>query len=202
VGFLGYETRAECGFFVSANERSATPDAAFFFADRFLVADHKTGDAYVAALVRDPRSELQTYVEQLRTNENRNGLASAAVAAAEGVLRVASDEAEEKARFWMAETERAVLACASTVSTASTISETNGPRLASDAIRRARSMAVEPEPAEGDAAGRVFRAAFKPRRVRARHQTVAGEDIRRRDVRGVPHEPARSTERRLFASRE
>jgi anthranilate synthase/aminodeoxychorismate synthase-like glutamine amidotransferase len=156
VGFLGYETRAECGFFVSANERSATPDAAFFFADRFLVADHKTGDAYVAALVRDPRSELQTYVEQLRTNENRNGLASAAVAAAEGVLRVASDEAEEKARFWMAETERAVLACASTVSTASAISETNGPRLASDAIRRARSMAVEPEPAEGDAAAAFF----------------------------------------------
>ena len=156
VGFLGYETRAECGFFVSANERSATPDAAFFFADRFLVADHKTGDAYVAALVRDPRSELQTYVDTLRTNENRNGLASAAVAAAEGVLRVASDEAEEKARFWMAETERAVLACASTVSTASTISETVTPRLASDAIRRARSMAVEPEPAEGDAAAAFF----------------------------------------------
>ena len=181
VGYLGYETRAECGSFRSEND-APTPDAAFFFADRFVVADHLTGDAFVAALTDDPSAALRAYVEPLAENENRNGLASAARAAAEGVLRVAADDAEAAARAWMAETERAVLACADIKNKNDT--ENMGlqknassvvPRLAPDAIRRARAMASAPEPAAGEAAA----AGFAPRADRDAYvrAIVASQDF-------------------------
>ena len=178
VGYLGYETRAECGSFRSEND-APTPDAAFFFADRFVVADHLTGDAFVAALTDDPSAALRAYVEPLAENENRNGLASAARAAAEGVLRVAADDAEAAARAWMAETERAVLACAEKNDTENTGLQNNAssvaPRLAPDAIRRARAMASAPEPAAGEAAA----AGFAPRADRDAYvrAIVASQDF-------------------------
>ena len=48
-----YELRAECGpARMQRRHASAAPDAALFFADRLLAADHATGDAYALALVR------------------------------------------------------------------------------------------------------------------------------------------------------
>ena len=181
VGYLGYETRAECGSFRSrANDASPNPDAAFFFADRFVVADHLTGDAFVAALVDDPSASLREYyVEPLTENENRNGLASAARAAAEGVLRMAfqsgaADDAEAAARAWMAETERAVRAMEN-IDTVETSKVVPRPRLALDAIRRARLMAHAPEPAAGEAAA----AGFAPRADRDAYvrAIVASQDF-------------------------
>ena len=196
VGYLGYETRAECGSFRSEND-APTPDAAFFFADRFVVADHLTGDAFVAALTDDPSAALRAHVEPLAENENRNGLASAARAAAEGVLRVAADDAEAAARAWMAETERAVLACADIKNKNDT--ENMGlqrmllrwSRVSRRMPSGARAIASAPSPRR---AGRPppVRAARRPRRVRARHRRVAGFHRRGGDLRGVFDEPAGS----------
>ena len=174
VGYLGYETRAECGAQFLPSNAASTPDAAFFFADRFVVADHATGDVFVAALADDARAALEPYAREATENENRNGLASAAAAAAEGVLRVAIEDAEADARAWMAETERAVLGCAAGTGGRLARTETTGverddaarapprPPLAADALARARAAASEPEPAAGDAAA----ARFAPRAAR------------------------------------
>jgi anthranilate/para-aminobenzoate synthase component I len=43
-----YEMRAECGS--STTAAAATPDAAFFFADRLLAVDHLTDAVYALAL--------------------------------------------------------------------------------------------------------------------------------------------------------
>eukprot|EP00898_Chlorokybus_atmophyticus_P000726 jgi/Chlat1/1654/Chrsp127S01900 len=52
VGYLGYEMKAECEAPVSACQHdSPTPDAGFFFADRFLAIDHLTKDIYILALI-------------------------------------------------------------------------------------------------------------------------------------------------------
>lgn len=60
VALLGYELKAECGGEAAhsaaasvggiGGEGTATPDAAFYFADRMLAADHRTGDVYCLAL--------------------------------------------------------------------------------------------------------------------------------------------------------
>lgn len=48
VGYLGYELKAECG---GSNAHAAPgPDAAWLFADRVLVVDHKLGDVWLLAL--------------------------------------------------------------------------------------------------------------------------------------------------------
>ncbi|MEU5696087.1 aminodeoxychorismate synthase component I [Actinosynnema sp. NPDC020468] len=48
VGYLGYELKAECGG--AAAHRSGRPDAAFVFADRAVVFDHRERCAYLVAL--------------------------------------------------------------------------------------------------------------------------------------------------------
>ncbi|CAM03307.1 para-aminobenzoate synthetase [Saccharopolyspora erythraea NRRL 2338] len=51
VGYFGYELKADCG---SANRhRSATPDACWLFADRFVAVDHEAARTYVVALSAD-----------------------------------------------------------------------------------------------------------------------------------------------------
>ena len=144
------------------------------------MADHLTATAFVAALVDDPSAALRAYVEPLAENENRNGLASAARAAAEGVLRVAADDAEAAARAWMAETERAVLACAEKNDTENMGLRKNAssvvPRLAPDAIRAALARdGLAPEPAAGEAAA----AGFAPRADRDAYvrAIVASQDF-------------------------
>ena len=100
VGYLGYELRAECDS-PAPRRASPLPDAALFLADRVVAFDHDEGDAYVMALVPDAAAELVEYAA---------GLTGAAAAVAEGVVRLAEEEAEAEARAWMAETERALLA--------------------------------------------------------------------------------------------
>ena len=165
---------------LTLGQRRVARTTAFFFADRFVVADHLTGDAFVAALADDPSAALRAYVDSLAENENRNGLASAARAAAEGVLRVATDDAEAAARAWMAETERAVLACAEKNDAETSMEKASSaasaaPRLARDAIARARAMASAPEPAAGEAAA----AGFAPRADRDAYvrAIVASQDF-------------------------
>ena len=134
VGYLGYEIRGECGSGLDWSTRkkagvfdpsltstnsnpgspsAPTPDAAFFVTDRLVVCDHTTGDVFIAALAPDVAAELGSFVSNLTSNENRNGLSTAAGEAAKGVLRVAIDDAEHESRVWLAQTERAVLGCAS-----------------------------------------------------------------------------------------
>jgi aminodeoxychorismate synthase component I len=48
VGYFGYELKAECG--VSNTHRAITPDALFFFIDRFLAFDHLTQEIYLVRL--------------------------------------------------------------------------------------------------------------------------------------------------------
>jgi para-aminobenzoate synthetase len=50
VGYLGYELKAESGG--SAAYQADEPDAAFVFADRAVVLDHKEGSTYLLALTR------------------------------------------------------------------------------------------------------------------------------------------------------
>ncbi|GAA2256174.1 aminodeoxychorismate synthase component I [Streptomyces amakusaensis] len=54
VGYLGYELKAECGG--ERAHKSEDADAVMLFADRAVVVDHATGDAYLLALT-DPRDE-------------------------------------------------------------------------------------------------------------------------------------------------
>ena len=82
VALLGYELKAECGgeavhsaaAVVAADddgeidgvggfEGTATPDAAFFFADRMLAADHRTGDVYCLALFEEEQRKEETEEE-------------------------------------------------------------------------------------------------------------------------------------------
>ncbi|MCX4764497.1 aminodeoxychorismate synthase component I [Streptomyces sp. NBC_01275] len=51
VGYLGYETKADCG---SPNRhRSPTPDACWLFADRLIAVDHEAGFTYAVCLAED-----------------------------------------------------------------------------------------------------------------------------------------------------
>ncbi|MGW5609715.1 aminodeoxychorismate synthase component I [Streptomyces sp. NPDC003753] len=51
VGYLGYETKADCG---SVNRhRARTPDACWLFADRLIAVDHEEGATYAVCLAED-----------------------------------------------------------------------------------------------------------------------------------------------------
>lgn len=56
VGYFGYEMGQECGYVISSDP-SATPDASFFFSDRFVAFDHHLGDVYLVCLVNDQNEE-------------------------------------------------------------------------------------------------------------------------------------------------
>lgn len=60
VGYLGYETKAECGG--DAAHQSDLPDAGFVFCDRAVVIDHKLGETWLLALtnqvIRDQSDAL------------------------------------------------------------------------------------------------------------------------------------------------
>ncbi|WP_432537729.1 aminodeoxychorismate synthase component I [Kineococcus arenarius] len=63
VGYLGYEVRADCGS--PTTRRSATPDAAWSFADRFVAVDHQDDRTHLVALVRtDPAAPDVAAAEQ------------------------------------------------------------------------------------------------------------------------------------------
>jgi len=51
VGWAGYELRDECG--LPTSRRAETPDAAWVFADRFVVVDHDEGTTWAVALSED-----------------------------------------------------------------------------------------------------------------------------------------------------
>lgn len=53
-----YEMRAECGSTTTA--AAATPDAAFFFADRLLAVDHVTDAVYALALYEPASASSST----------------------------------------------------------------------------------------------------------------------------------------------
>lgn len=60
VGYLGYETKAECGG--DAAHQSDLPDAGFVFCDRAVVIDHQRGETWLLALttqaIRDQSDAL------------------------------------------------------------------------------------------------------------------------------------------------
>lgn len=49
IGYLGYNLKVECGAAFN-HHRSSSPDACFFFADNFLVIDHRSNDVYIMSL--------------------------------------------------------------------------------------------------------------------------------------------------------
>ncbi|MFI0776825.1 aminodeoxychorismate synthase component I [Streptomyces sp. NPDC021212] len=51
VGYLGYEMKADCG--APGRHESATPDACWLFADRFVAVDHQEGVTYICCLSED-----------------------------------------------------------------------------------------------------------------------------------------------------
>ncbi len=51
VGYFGYELKADCGS--PGRHRSATPDACWLFADRFVAVDHQEGVTYICCLTED-----------------------------------------------------------------------------------------------------------------------------------------------------
>ncbi|XP_058182816.1 aminodeoxychorismate synthase, chloroplastic isoform X4 [Rhododendron vialii] len=57
IGYIGYNLKVECGV-ASNSHKSRTPDACFFFSDKFLVIDHQNDDVYIMSLTE--RSTLQT----------------------------------------------------------------------------------------------------------------------------------------------
>ncbi|WP_037679644.1 aminodeoxychorismate synthase component I [Streptomyces griseus] len=57
VGYLGYETKADCG---SPNRhRATTPDACWLFADRLIAVDHEEGATYAVCLAEDTPQATQ-----------------------------------------------------------------------------------------------------------------------------------------------
>ena len=123
-----------------------------FLADRVVAFDHDEGDAYVVALVPDAAAELVEYAA---------GLTGAAAAVAEGVVRLAEEEAESEARAWMAETERALLALAAEEFAAEERGDDRGsdesadvdPADAAAAAATAAARRMRDEDAASDAAG-------------------------------------------------
>jgi para-aminobenzoate synthetase len=66
VGYLGYELKAECGS--PLVHRSAHPDAMLLLADRVIVFDHATDEAYVICLcATTDRREAVAWTEQTAT---------------------------------------------------------------------------------------------------------------------------------------
>ncbi|CAG9467132.1 unnamed protein product [Pedinophyceae sp. YPF-701] len=65
VGYLGYELKAETG--ATRSYRSATPDAAFFLADRFVAVDHHAGDVYVVSVhpAEDAATDARTWIDDV-----------------------------------------------------------------------------------------------------------------------------------------
>ncbi|KDP45106.1 hypothetical protein JCGZ_18548 [Jatropha curcas] len=49
IGYIGYGLKVECGM-LSNRFRSKTPDACFFFADNFVVIDHRYDDVYIMSI--------------------------------------------------------------------------------------------------------------------------------------------------------
>ncbi|KAK6929205.1 Chorismate-utilizing enzyme, C-terminal [Dillenia turbinata] len=49
IGYIGYDLKVECGIAFNRH-KSRTPDACFFFADNFVVIDHKNDDVYILSL--------------------------------------------------------------------------------------------------------------------------------------------------------
>jgi para-aminobenzoate synthetase len=63
VGYFGYELKAICG--ATAAHRSATPDAAWLRADRFIAIDHLTRQTYVVAVAAPADGdEALSWIEQ------------------------------------------------------------------------------------------------------------------------------------------
>lgn len=63
VGYLGYETKADCG---SPNRhRAATPDACWLFADRLIAVDHEEGATYAVCLAEDTPQAAQDATDWL-----------------------------------------------------------------------------------------------------------------------------------------
>jgi len=93
LALLGYELKAECGgeaahssSFSSSSDAvagsgTATPDAAFFFADRMLAADHATGDVYCLALYEEKEKKKQK--EEKEEDEEEEGKESTCSPSAE-----------------------------------------------------------------------------------------------------------------------
>ena len=190
-----------------AASRESLPDAALFLADRVVAFDHDEGDAYVVALVPDAAAELVEYAA---------GLTGAAAAVAEGVVRLAEEEAESEARAWMAETERALLALAAEEFAAEERGDDRGsdesadvdPADAAAAAATAAARRMRDEDAASDAAGTRrrsrdvairapprLRRATKSRTIRRRYPSESKRHRSRRDVRGVPDEPVDETRR-------
>ncbi|MFF3336828.1 aminodeoxychorismate synthase component I [Streptomyces sp. NPDC002888] len=63
VGYLGYETKADCG---SPNRhRAQTPDACWLFADRLIAVDHEEGATYAVCLADDTPQAAQEATDWL-----------------------------------------------------------------------------------------------------------------------------------------
>jgi para-aminobenzoate synthetase len=62
AGCFGYELKVDCG--AEAAHRAATPDAAFIFADRLIVFDHRERHTYLLALVDRGVDEAERWIEK------------------------------------------------------------------------------------------------------------------------------------------
>ncbi|MBA0052618.1 aminodeoxychorismate synthase component I [Streptomyces sp. AJS327] len=72
VGYLGYETRADCG--APGSQRAETPDAVWLFADRFLAVDHREERTYLLALSADGADERTAEDWLTRTGKRLDAL--------------------------------------------------------------------------------------------------------------------------------
>ncbi len=72
VGYLGYEVRRDTGS--DTARRSTEPDAAFVFADRYLVVDHLRDVVWAVALSRDgTRAAAEAWLDEVATTLSRVG---------------------------------------------------------------------------------------------------------------------------------
>jgi para-aminobenzoate synthetase len=66
VGYLGYESKADCG--AAALHRAATPDAAFIFADRFVAFDHTCNAVYLVCVDDEGQSaRAEQWIQECAT---------------------------------------------------------------------------------------------------------------------------------------
>ncbi|KAI8539188.1 hypothetical protein RHMOL_Rhmol09G0161900 [Rhododendron molle] len=92
IGYIGYNLKVECG--VASNSHvSRTPDACFFFSDKFLVIDHQNDDVYIMSLTE--RSAPQTAWLDLVEEKLLSLKASAAEKVASYYSQLVSDTSQE-----------------------------------------------------------------------------------------------------------
>jgi len=109
VGWAGYELRDECG--LPTARRADTPDAAWVFADRFVVVDHQERATWAVALSEDEASAAAARTWLAETAELVAGLPLGPAGERERLVLPPADEVAGLLRRAPADYRRDVEAC-------------------------------------------------------------------------------------------